>query len=318
MKFYIKKCLILLSVGALLIINTAHAESVCKAFPYFKPESGPLAYVNCDFHAEYEKRVVEMVNTFGAVGGRPVIMNLGGTLIFKYAGKTETVDINPMPLHDVKTYAHAAFSLYFTLAMSKPGSLSIETRNALIKMNSDLDEAIKILPLLKLDQEAFQDSEALGNATHAFLNKVISQNAYTSREIKNYFNHVRPMILASAKKAAAIELHELDKAVTRWTMLMTEKDKKQLGVVVATVHQARAKETSLQYFAKKFGFKYGEGALNENSIVVLEGKFDEDSALKLLARHYLDRDAAAMIFHEPARLQRDLLGDGAAEVLAGK
>jgi hypothetical protein len=46
--------------------------------------------------------------------------------------------------------------------------------------------------------------------------------------------------------------------------------------------------------------------------VSLEGATDEASAEALLARHYVDRAAAQVLFADPSRLQRDLLADAAA------
>ena len=49
--------------------------------------------------------------------------------------------------------------------------------------------------------------------------------------------------------------------------------------------------------------------------LLLPGHVDESAALSLLARHYVDRDAAFLTFGDPTRLQRDALGDAGAQYL---
>ena len=53
----------------------------------------------------------------------------------------------------------------------------------------------------------------------------------------------------------------------------------------------------------------------EDGLIALEGHVDESAALSLLARHYVDREAAFLTFGDPTRLQRDALGDAGAEYL---
>jgi hypothetical protein len=291
------------------------AALACPEFPYFRPATGPLALVNCDFHAAYEKRIAEITASFGAIGGRPVILNLGGTLVFKHNGKTDTVDITPDAYHQIKTFAHATFAVYAILA-TQSGLLSNDTTSSLRLLQDHLKTAYIALPSLGLKEDELLMSEKLENLTSTFINHVLSQKQVDENELLNFFNNARPLIALVIKKAAEIELNTLDSTVNHWLLLLSSEEKKQLGVVVATAHQARAQEISLQYFGKKFGFHYGEGATNEKNFVVIEGKFDENSSLALLARHYLDRQAAQVILNDPDGLQRDALGDAAKEILS--
>lgn len=294
---------------------TIQAASNCSAFPHFRPSQGPLAVLNCDFHTQYEKRIDQIIKTFGAAGGRPIILNLGGTLLFKYNGKTETIDINPENYHYIKIFGHTVFSVYLALSKEVPGHLSNETRATLNELKNHLTQAALIIPSLKQSQDDKKLSRHLANLTESFIKKILNKNSYSKQDLNQYLEKARPSILQIINNAANIELHALDKTVNLWLAKLTQAERKKLTIVVATSHQARAEEISLQYFAKKFGYQYGEGALNEKKIIVLEDKFDEPSALKLLARHYLDRESAKSIFNNPERLQKDLLADSANEIL---
>ena len=299
------------TLALLVIFNTATAATTesCPAFPYFKPTTGPLAMVNCDFHTQYEARVKQISSTFGARGGRPVILNLGGTLLFKYNGKTETVDITPLAYHGLKTFSHGAFSIYLVLSQTTPGQLSTTIMDKLHTIRKNLKTAKQAIPTLELSEEAQTVLEKLASTSYDFLDTIITMQHCSANELDHYYTAVTPLIFQVVNLAGKIELQALDTAVNRWLASMTSDDKSKLGIVVATAHQARHDEISSRYFAKKFSFRYGIGAQHENGLVVLEGKFDEASALTLLARHYLDRDAGQVMFNNPDRLQRDMLGD---------
>ena len=151
-------------------------------------------------------------------------------------------------------------------------------------------------------------------STLKLINQYEAKPSWTQDEMATDFQSLDPLINRVALIVSQIEIQALDTALTPWLAQMESTDKQRIGIVVATAHQARAKEISIQYFSKKFGHRVGE-VLHEKGMVVLEGKFDEISALNLLARHYLDREAGDILFHEPARLQRDLLADAATSLL---
>ncbi len=72
----------------------------------------------------------------------------------------------------------------------------------------------------------------------------------------------------------------------------------------------RKDNLAVQYFARLLG-ETGEG----RRIIYAEAIFDEHRALNLLGTHLLDREIAASFFDDPLRMNRDLLGDAAAEYL---
>ncbi len=85
-------------------------------------------------------------------------------------------------------------------------------------------------------------------------------------------------------------------------------------VLVAAVHQARAREVGAQYFERLLGEPVGEGARNERRLIVSENLFTSADQYGLLATHVVDEAVAAAVFDDRLRLQRDALGD-AGDVL---
>ena len=290
-------------------------QLACPEFPYFRPTKGPLARVNCDFHKVYEQRVEQIIRTFGVPGGRAVILNLGGTLVLKYNGKTQTISITPPAYQQVKVFAHASFAVFLLLPQNKSGQLLPPIKLGLSHLEQHLQQSVATIPSIKISLKDKATVTQLANLTLDFINRVLTKNSWTAAERAVYFRNVKPLFFRTTKIAARLELSALDQAINPWLAKMSLQEQKNIGIVVATAHQARASEISLQYFAHKFGQQFGEGASLEHGLVVLEDKFDETAALKLLARHYLDRSAAQIIFNDEARLQRDVLADAARTLL---
>lgn len=310
----------ILSLLLFSLVNTAFSlgdtqQPGCPAYPFFRPSTGPLAVINCDFHKTYEKRVLQTMKTFGAPGGPPVILNLGGTLLLKFNGRSEKIDITPEAFQNLKTFCHMTFAVFLSLSQSKPGPLDQSTRRALGSLKKHIQQAAAAIPSLKLFPKEKSKINQLTRLTLSFLKKILLRDSWSTVDYTAYFSKANPLLRDIITFAAKRELNALDKALKPWLAQMSTREKKKIGIVVATAHQARAKEISLQYFEKKFGKQLGEGASREFGLVILEDKFDEDSALKLLARHYLDREAGLVLFDEAARLQRDVLADAAAKLL---
>jgi len=120
---------------------------------------------------------------------------------------------------------------------------------------------------------------------------------------------MRPLVLASAEAAAKAQLDGLHALVTKW--------RQELGpawshadVVVLGPKQPRPGNVQYEYFKRAMG-RGAEG----KRLWYAEGVFDRDGGLTLLGTILLDRGASIAFFADPARLERDLLADGAQKHL---
>ena len=86
-----------------------------------------------------------------------------------------------------------------------------------------------------------------------------------------------------------------------------------LHVVVAGAHQARTRSLGMLYFRKRLAEP--EGA--ERRVLYAESATTPEAARALVGTFLLDRELAEAFFGDAARLQRDVLGDAAAEKLGG-
>ncbi|MFI4918774.1 MAG: hypothetical protein ACHP65_04390 [Legionellales bacterium] len=282
-------------------------EGTCPQFPYLKPEKGPLALMNCDMHEAYEARIKQIMAAFGRPSGRPIILNLAGVLVLKYQGKTERVDIAPKAYHELKSFGHLALSVFLILSSNKAGALDPRTMVALKKIQGHLAASTALIPKLNLPKDAVHAVNQLANITSNFIETTIKHQYWTAAELVNYYKKLMPTLDLLLDCAAKIQVDVLDTAVNHWLIKITSAEKKRIGIVVATSHQARAQDITVTFFAKKFAKHLGIGAIGEDGLVVMEDKFDELSALKLLARHYLDREIGQAVFQDPESLQHDLL-----------
>lgn len=286
---------------------SSSAERNCPS--YLRPQHGAQAEINCLFHQEYENEIQRLLDSFGKKNGRPVILNLGGTLILKQNGMTKKVDLTPNIYHQNKSISHAIFTIYLLLARQQHNHpLKPEVQKLvrtllshLIRAKQELDKDETSMPLILI--------------SGVYLEGVLKHEKFNQQAFIRYFSRIKPALEKAIQFSTSKELNLLDKTVNAWVANMTREESEALSIVVAVPHQARAQEVSLQYFAKKFQMHFSEGAIGEDKVIVLEGKFDEQSALQLLARHILDRDAAKIILNNPEDLQRDLLADAARDWL---
>lgn len=298
-----------LSCTAVLILFLLGLGKTCCA-------SGALSDINNDFHQAYENHVDEILQKIGAPGGIPVILNLGGRFVFKYNGQSESVNTTPAQFHIIKAFSHSLFATALILQHLPEGSLPIDARDKLIALQKHLRQSVAEIEQLDLSHKEKILVRNLAQYNLSYIHSLLKNNQFSEQANTLFFAEHQIELEIAIKAVVKRQLSLIDKTVNRWLSILSDDEREKLGVVVATVHQARADEVSLQYFANKFSYQYGEGAQHEKGFVVLEGQFDEASALKLLARHYLDREAATTLFNNPERLQSDLLGPAAGEILA--
>lgn len=285
----------------------AFATENCEDFKNFAPQTGPFMQVNCDFHHAYEARVNSIRKTFGAVNGRPVIINLAGRLVLKYQGVRHEVDIASSPYSELKAFLHSITAVYLFLSDQEPGKLTTDTVAHLQDLLSDFAHTRESLSHLSVSAKVGHALDSLYKRTVYFLQHILKNQQWSIADLESFYQKIKPELFMAKNAAADVQIAALDRAVTTWLEKIPKDKQKEIGIVAAISHQARAREISLNYFAKKFKKKVCEGALCEDGLVVIEGKYDEDSALNALAIHYLDRQMSEMMFANPLRLQSDVL-----------
>lgn len=285
--------------------NTKEIAETCKNFPNLSPKNGALMHLNCDFHNLYAYRLKMLKSSLGEPNGRPVILNLDGRLILKYNGQTQVVNIIPAPYSQLKAFINGVFSISLILSTNKDGRIYKSNKENLVFILRNMEDASQYFTAFTPD--VFKDVNFIVLETKIFVGNILKNNSWSNEELKKYYSKIKSKLKNVVRYTAKVEISALDKAINTWLVGIPKADRANIAVVVAASHQARAREITVNYFAKKFNKLICAGALCEDGLVIMEDKFDENSALELLARHYLDKQVADVIFNDPKRLQYDLL-----------
>jgi len=261
-------------------------------------ERQPLDAVNQAFHQNYDAA------RSGAEREGPVLVVIGDRLVLHRDHDRNRVAraFTPRIYDLLKSAAHGPVALYAALQRgdgSRAGLLrSLETSLA--------------ASLESLDREV-KDVEVAGSMRQV-LERTLQFVAGESdaAALEAFARQVGPLLLVLTDHATRYQLAALHQVVESLLGELTAEEKRTLRVVVAGVHQARARSLAMQYFQRRL--REPEGA--EERLTYAEGATTEEEALALVGTQRLDRAIATAFFGEAKRLQRDVLGDATQRRLA--
>lgn len=255
--------------------------------------------VNDAFHAAYgaARDAVER--------DTPVFVLLPESLVVHHRGKRTEHAVRPAAFHVIKAVTHAPVALF---ALCERGAL----REQLASLAERLEGARRELGRAPSEWPMSARLDALLAATEATLRALLAGSA-GPRAHWELAARVGPELLALAGEATRLQLVALHAAVERALGPFDAHERRSLQVVVTGDHQARQRSLALQYFQKRLC----EAASCEERVSYAEAVCDEAGALALVGTRKLDRTLAQAFFGDPRRLQRDVLGDAAAELLRG-
>jgi hypothetical protein len=145
----------------------------------------------------------------------------------------------------------------------------------------------------------------------AFLDRTLAEACVSHAALELLARETGPMLLRLTEHATRARLAALHRAVEAELALMSGQERRALQVVIAGDHQARVRSLAVQYFQRRFDELPGA----DRRVTYAEGLDEPALALGLVGKRILDRDIAVAFFGDPARLQRDVLGDAAALLL---
>jgi hypothetical protein len=251
-----------------------------------------VSVLNESFHSAYRYATEERQ----AVA--PIFILLGDELISHHGGERRAHVARPSAYHTIKTISHAPVALYSLARASEhlpDAALTLRNRIDSVRLD-DLTG-----PLLA---DAKSVSQQTIEAADAYLRR--------SLDLPTFTRHVGDALLKLRWHATTLHLSVLDRVVTFELAQMDDNERALLQVVVAGVHQARARSLGTQYFHKRLP----EGCPAGERVLYGEGVHDERAALELVALQRFDREVALAFFGDPKKLQQDVLGDIAEEVLS--
>lgn len=223
-----------------------------------------------------------------------------------------SVDVLPREFHAVKDVSHAVFlaGLLFEDTSSERAARVTSARSAvdgtIALLREGSTESAKRIPpsLLSAQLHILEETRA---ALAAF-----EKGELDAAGQRAYFEKVRPDIHANLRAISGALVRGLDAAVKRARAEADAVDPKawdKLLVIVTVSHQARAREIGVQYFQRLLKERPGEGARNEQRLVVSEGLWKPAQQYGLLVAHIVDQVGSDQVFGDPMRLQWDVLSD---------
>jgi hypothetical protein len=255
--------------------------------------------------------------------GHPVLLIEADLAVLLFNSQRYEANILPEMYHSIKAVSHLPFGTYLMLAANGPGSLTDETVTALenqMRLAESLTgfaEQLKANPAILAHYASRAEvTFKLLRVTVDFIAGLLQGRRLNEPALNSFAKQIAPLFMDHVAIAAALELDVLHKQVSEWRELMGESEWEKLFVVISLGHQARYREVSSQYFHKLVHERESVGAHFETRIVHAESIWDEQAALKLLARHRVDSAASLAFFDNPWRLQEDLMSDAASTYLA--
>ncbi|NET60675.1 MAG: hypothetical protein F6K47_32405 [Symploca sp. SIO2E6] len=317
--------------------NTAAASSIgdspclvnlAAKPPSFKPSTGTLQNANQSFHTDYNRLIVEESTKFGHPQGSTVLIVSGAKVTFCHNGKKVDKPISELDIyHILKAIGHQTLGLYLTLSsLAEQGIYDLQASFTVGQSAQTIEEYLKdqkqlleaaLREVKAPDQYQVLDKQELSEIKASqeffiqksinYITQVLNSQTIDISQLNEYIHEVAPYIVQGVNQATTAQLEGLNKVIKE----LKPEEWKSPYVVIQTVHQARYRETVIQYFERMFNEPQGNAAERENRIVVIEDNFDDNRALRLLASHIIDQKIGLAFFQDPKRMQRDALSDAA-------
>ncbi|HKP56160.1 MAG TPA: hypothetical protein VJV78_05560 [Polyangiales bacterium] len=242
----------------------------------------------------------------------PVFVLLSDSLVVFHRGQRRADRYMPEVFHWLKAVAHVPVALYALLQRSetfddaaRPKGLEL-LRERTRTWRSNLQEAATHLALTV---ETQRDVCAILDASLDFVDR--PRSGTRDDALEAFARTVGPGLLRLTHEATRLQLESLHASVERALAPLSGTEREELQVVVTGDHQARARSLGMQYFRQRLR----EPEDSEERVAYAEGVSDEREAFDLVGTRRLDHAVAAAFFGDRKRLQRDILGDSAAELL---
>jgi hypothetical protein len=284
----------------LLILVGVAAEA--RAEP---PTVDLLLTINKQFRKTYSQaRAVKLARN------GPVIVVEGEKLVLLHGKEREEAEIDLTKYHHFKTLAHVPLTVYLLLDTTETETIPEEQLAELRRLREPIAAACGTLAERGFSPAQIERQRKILADSLAVAEEALRQQCYTEKDRTAFARKMGPLVLANVADAARVQIDGYHAQVSTWRRKLSAEEWGKLRVVIMGSQMPRKDNLAVQTFARLLG-EAGEG----RRIVYAEALFDEKRALNLLGTHLLDREIAGAFFDDPVRMNRDLLGDAAAEYL---
>jgi hypothetical protein len=262
---------------------------------------GALDELDDEFHAAYDRSRAQVAMDM------PVFVVLANDLVLLHGEQRRVWSFSPRAYHVLKEVAHVPLALFASLGAleQEPPEHALGRSEALLQW---IEQAERELDRGLFDAETVRELESV-LASSA---RLLRTRQLTPQALRELAHETGPTLRSMIERATALQLDALHENVEAALRELSREQVAQLEVVVTGNHQARARSLPMQYFRARLAEPEGE----ERRVTYAEAVSNEQDALALLGTRELDRAIAGAFFGDATRMQRDLLGDAAHELLA--
>ena len=270
-----------------------------------KNSTDALTSLNETFRALYKKsRAAELART------SPILLAAGDKLILVRQGQfTESPDV-PVQYHQLKALAHLPLAVDVVLLGTAPGSLTEGTQKDLVRLREHTLAIRDELPKYGFTPTQLARQQEIVQNTLDFLDQLAKTQQHDQTQRIAFCRKQRPLLMQNVAEATKVRIDSYVEIAESWKTELEADEWARLRVVVLGAALPRKDNLAVQVFAKLLGVP-GEG----ERLVYTESIFEPAPALDSLGTHIIDRSIAVDFFDDPDRMNRDLLGDAAAEYL---
>ncbi|CAG0932604.1 hypothetical protein PLCT1_02128 [Planctomycetaceae bacterium] len=286
---------------------TAKPEAKPEVKPEVKPDVKPeqpqdvLFSLNDQFRSAYKAAREE------ALKNETYALVLGDSVVFYRGAIRREVQYTPVRYHELKAVAHIPLTLFVMLN----AGVDENTIAGLAKYREAVTASRATLSKRGFDEKTLKRQEAIFANSLALIDRVLAAKKSDGADLAAYTTAMAPLVLQNAYDAAKVQLEGLNAAFGEWINTLTAEERAAYHIVVSGSHQAREKNAQMAYCRALLGENEGL----EQRLIFGESAFDETSCRNLLGTHLLDGAASKAFFDDPLRLQYDLLGDAAGEIV---
>jgi hypothetical protein len=238
---------------------------------------------------------------------RPVIIVEFDDLLLLRDGKETRTPFTPPIYHALKSTSHLPLGIYGALAPAASGAGASPDWRGLLQ--AVREKAAAVVP--RLEQMGFNDAQLrrqrkLLDESLGFIDRTLAAGTISDEELRSYARAVAALTLANAADAASAQVDGLHAAFEKLKRDLSSRELADLYVLILGPKTPRAGNLQYQYFANALGPDAAE-----KRVIYAEGIFDKDQALGLLGTLVIDRQVGQDFYSDAARMERDLLADGA-------
>jgi hypothetical protein len=253
--------------------------------------------------------------------GPVIIQDLLGMTLIRQDGQRIRYEMDKRVYFALANNTHPPYGIYSIIALQGFGPVSAEQLDRLASYRAAIDESLRGLDGLALDQDAKQRLVTILSATRAFIDRISGSGAVSREEFVAFVEPLRPLFRANFHLAALEQLRQFRAQMALFKTEYPQQNWQDLRVVIMGFHQPRNLWTLKQFF--QWLLKEPD---YERRVVYAEFQHPffgehraegERLAIELLTKVDFDQAAGEMFLGDSKALGSDILGPYAREIIEG-